>query len=323
MSSFSEYLAQADRGGFLHRRRLYGALAKMPGALADRACRGLWSGAYRHLRNFDYDFTFEREEGRLSSMKFRGGELARAVPLSELAGPIDRPVTVVAMGPSALEYDWEALRKSGRMIAGVSGCATFLREQGIVPDLLVVTDPDFPVKGGYHIRDAKGVPLVVEYRAAVSLQHHFPGALQDRPVAFIERVNRWYGIPSLKRSELERMNERSGSPFKLCPTGKVFGQIGWSDRVDLGFCPSSTVAFVALQILAGLGAREIEIVGMDLCGGRSVYASAGESRLERQYETIIEPSFRIMREVLAGREIRITNLSPVCPLALGGGDLTR
>jgi KDO transferase-3 len=305
---------QSAEQEFERRMRWQKLANRFPSAIRKQAAKWIWNGGFKHLRRFDHRYTFERNEQGLSSMAFNGQEIIKSVSVRSLIGRIDRPVTLATSGPSALEYDWEALRTSGRMIVGVTGGATFLRERGITPDLLILSDPDFSKTGGFHIRDAVGIPLVVEYRSAASLHTYFPETFVDRPVSLIERVNKWYGIPALSNAELANVNEQSGSPFLISDVPDKLGRIGWSDQMDLGFYPSSTVAFVALQTLVSLGAKDIEIVGMDLGGSSSIYANARPSKLQEQYQDIIFPSFQSMRRALNGRDISIKNLSPTCPL---------
>ena len=45
---------------------------------------------------------------------------------------IDRPVTIVATGPSAKEYNWDELRDSGRFVIAVAGAPTLLNAFHVV-----------------------------------------------------------------------------------------------------------------------------------------------------------------------------------------------
>ena len=77
------------------------------------------------------------------------------------------------------------------------------------------------------------------------------------------------------------------------------------------------MTFVALQIAVRLGARDIEIVGMDLSSAPRVYSEGGKAlpnSLESHYRPVILPSFQAMHRALAGSGITVRNLSPVCPL---------
>lgn len=315
MNPLHDYLLNTGRADFPWRARLLKYAATLPAKARKQAFYAIWSGRVRHMRGLDLDYSFERREWGLAAMRFQGQVVVSSVPVVELVGRITRPVTLVAAGPSALTYDWETLRQSGRMIVVVSGGASFLRERGIMPDLLVVSDPRFCPTGGYHIRDAEGIPLAMDYRCAAALHACYPDSFRNRRIALLERVNRWYGVPALPQAGLERLNEAAGRPFHFYQPQANPNIVGWSERTNCGFFPSATVAFVALQILVELGAAEIDIVGMDLGGSsRSIYADSQPNRFQDQYAPVILPSFQLMRKVLAYRSIRIANLSPTCPL---------
>lgn len=310
-----EHLLETGNQRFAVRNALQRRLLNhLPRAIARPAGHAVWGGGWKHLRHADPEIRFARNSSGLTAITFRGLELKPLVSVHDIIEKITRPVTLVTLGPSARDYDWETLRKSGRLIVAVSGGATFLKERGITPDLLIVSDPDFSKAAGYHVENAPDVPLVIEWRALAALHQHFPAALIGRRIAAIERVNKWFGTRALSGADLRHLNTLSGTPFTFSDVPDDLGRIGWSDRMEWGFFPSATVAFVALQIIVALGGTDIEIVGMDLGGGKSVYADAGTSRLAEQYAAVILPSFQTMRIALAGRGISIRNLSPTCPL---------
>lgn len=314
MKTIAEHLAGTPLDPFLRKVAAQKSLEKWPDFLARPISKFVWSGGYQHLKKFDHEYTFSREGTDLVSMSRNGTEVKRFERLSDLIGNIGKPVSLVTLGPSAKEHDWESVKASGRMIVAVSGGGTFLKEHGITPDLLVVSDPDFSKAAGYHVVNVPGVPLVIEYRAAASLHCHFPEAFEGRSVAVVERVNKWYGIPAFERDDLDKVNTASGSPFHISEVPDKLLRAGWSDRPDLGFFPSATVAIMALQVVVALGAKDIEIIGMDLGGGNSLYADVGKSRLTEEYQAVILPSFLEMEKALAGKGIDIRNLSPTCPL---------
>ncbi len=230
---------------------------------------------------------------------------------------IDRPVTIVATGPSAKDYCWDKIRNGSRYIVAVAGAPTLLKEKGVRPDLLVVSDSRFARYGIEHFRNAPGVPLVTVLRGASFLAKESRNELVSRPFSLIEHVNSWYGLPQLSYDALRALNQESGSPFHFSEPPDLAYRIGWSDVPEHGFFSGSTVAFVALQIAVRLGARDIEIIGMDLSGGNRAYDEGDKpvrNTLGANYEPVILPSFRMMHHALANRNISVRNLSPVCPL---------
>lgn len=243
--------------------------------------------------------------------------IARSRPLEQLVGHIDRPVTIVATGPSAKDHDWMKTREEGRFTIAVAGAPTFLKTVGIRPDMLVVSDSRFARYGIEHIRNAAGVPLVTVLRAASFHATESREELLSRPFSLIEQINSWYGLPRLPHAELLALNSASGSPFHFADVEDPYYRAGWSAAPELGFFSGCTVAFVAVQIAVRLGARDIEIVGMDLSGaGRSYDEGKNVVRnsLAKHYEPYILPSFLTMAAVLKGSGVTVRNLSPVCAL---------
>lgn len=292
-------------------------LDRFPTFLAGFLERRLWKWPLRHMREFPKSVTFEVTGGGEWKICRNGLPVATTRTLLDWVGPIGRPLTIVASGPSARDIPTDALKDGSRMILAVNGAPTFLAERGIKPDLWVISDSDFAAVVGRHFEHAAGVPLAVPFKAAAFIAEHFPHELEHRPICLIERVNQWYGIRSLKRSMLFDWNEKSGRPF-VSPTewnGKSV--VGWSHRPELGFYSGNSVVFAALQLAVRLGAQDIEIIGMDLSDAKRSYSegdSAQPSALAKQYNKGILPSFEVMHEALSGRNVVIRNLSPVCPL---------
>lgn len=67
----------------------------------------------------------------------------------------------------------------------------------------------------------------------------------------------------------------------------------------------------ALQAVVGLGAKQIAIAGMDLGGARfyDTELNAAPSRLDVDYATKIEPTFKFAAKQLAERHIQVSNCS--------------
>ena len=227
------------------------------------------------------------------------------------------PVSIVATGPSARDYPWDSVRKGEKFLIAVNGAPTMLKDLGIRPDLLVVTDREFALTEARHLIAVADVPLAIEFLAAAALAATEPQLLTGRSFAILERVNMWYALPATDDAVLRELNQLSGNPFIFPETNDSKCRVGWSHRPELGIFSGRTVAFGALQIAIGLGATNVEIIGMDLSGAARAYSEdSGQrpSQLQEHYQSFILPSFQIMRRALAGRGIVVTNRSPVCPL---------
>lgn len=289
---------------------------KLPGDLGDFIRHKLWKWPYRHMRPFPWSVGLEPIRPGAWEISLEGKVLATTAPLSEWIGPIQRPVTIVATGPSARMHSFDELRAGGRLIIAVNGAPEFLAEMGIRADAWIVSDPRLATQIESNFPYAVGTPLALPVSVAASIALSEPEALASRPLCLIERVNQWHGVRGLKRGQLVDLNERSGAPFLFPPKdGKSI--IGWSRRPELGFFSGCTVVFAALQVVVGLGARDIEIIGMDLGGQGHAHkegAGAFRSSLIADYADRILPSFELMSQALNGTDVVIKNLSPVCPL---------
>lgn len=271
----------------------------------------------RHMRSIASRISFRMNEDSGWDVRHGTQTIAQSRPLAHLVGSLDKPVTIVATGPSAKDYDWEELRDGGRFVIAVAGAPTLLKSVNVRPDLFVVSDSRFARYGIEHIRAAAGVPMVTVLRAASFLATESRSELLNRPFSLIEQINSWYGLPKLPHEALLALNEQSGSPFHLADTQDPHYRTGWSAAPELGYFSGCTVAFVALQIAVRLGARDIEIVGMDLSGAGRAYhegEKAVHNSLEKHYAPVILPSFEMMARVLNGSGVAVRNLSPVCAL---------
>ena len=286
----------------------------LPASLARLAERGLLR---RHMRSIVPRVSFRRNDDGGWTVRHRAEIIARSRPLDQLVGMIDKPVTIVATGPSAKDHDWETLRDGARFVIAVSGAPTLLRSVNIRPDLFVVSDSRFALRGAAHFGNAAGVPLVTVLRAASIHATESINELLSRPFALIEQINSWYGLPRLTPEALMALNLSSGSPFRFPERPNSPYRCGWSTMPEHGYFSATTVTFVALQIAVRLGARDIEIVGMDLSSAPRAYDEGSQplpNSLEAHFKPVILPSFELMHESLKGTGVSIRNLSPVCPL---------
>lgn len=271
----------------------------------------------RHMRSIAPRVSFIKSNDGSWGVRHGKEIIARSQPLDQLVEIRGRPVSIIATGPSARNYDWAKLQRGERFIIAVSGAPTLLKEMNVRPDLLIVSDSRFARYGITHFQNARGVPLVTVLRAASILATESRDELSSRPFALIEKVNSWYGLPRLSHESLIELNLRSGSLFRFPETPDPNYRIGWSVTPELGVFTGATVSFVALQIAVRLGARDIEIVGMDLSGTTRAYDEGDKpvrNTLEGNYEPVILPSFEMMYQALKDTGVSIRNLSEVCPL---------
>lgn len=317
MTPVQQYLSRRFSRPVMVRKKLEACLGWMPGIARAGCHRWLWQWPLRHMRPIPAGIDISPLE--YGGWRVRAGKrhVADSVSLSDWIGGIDGPLSIVATGPSARDYSWDQLRSGERRILGVNGAPSFLKEVGLKADAWLISDHTFLPAAARHFSNAVGVPLATTVSAAAWLAGNSPEELTSRRVTLLERVNQWHGIPSLPTPELIEMNRSSGSPF-VFPSGEgAKSKVGWSYLPELGIFSGCTVVFVALQIAVALGAKDIEIIGMDLSDSGRVYDEGGEpqpSELSEQYDRYILPAFELMRDALEGSGVRIRNVSMVCPL---------
>jgi Kdo-III transferase WaaZ len=283
------------------------------------AAKLLFSKRYGHMRFIPPELSIKVAGPGSWALSLNGNSLAKTLPLLDLVDSISRPVSIIASGPSALDYPWENLRGGSRFIVAVNGSASLLKKHGIKPDMMVVIDDQFCLTGAEHFAAAAGVPLVIEMVAGATWASRSPDDFKNRRVTFMERVNSWYALPKLSFEELKQINHQSERPWILPEQMEKKCRVGWSQKPELGFFSGRTVTFAALQVVIRLGAKDIEIIGMDLGGRGRAYEELGEARpsyLENHYAPFILPSFEAMSRAITGSGVKIRNLSPVCPLPM-------
>ena len=279
--------------------------------------RRRWPERFRHMRAIMPGYMYELAAGGGWIMKKDGRVVTECLSIERMVGRLTRPVTIFATGPTARDCEWERLRGGQRFIIAVNGGPSVLAEHGIRPDLHMVIDRHFVHSGVVHFESSPDVPLLGTHRSAAVLAALMPGVYTRKPVAIVERVNAWYGIPVIPQQELREINRASGSPFQFPDEPDPKFRIGWSANPALGVFSGCTVVLSALQVAVGLGATDIEIIGMDLSNLGHAHThgiSKRPNELVSQYEQYILPTFQVMRRSLLETDVAVRNLSPVCPL---------
>lgn len=277
----------------------------------------LFNHAHGNMRYYDPRLRLHLKAPGVWDLRMEGKKVGITSPLTELVGMIDRPVTIVASGPSARDYPLASLQNGERFVIAVNGAPTFLKEYGITPDLWVIIDHKFCATGHRHFENATGVPLVIETIAGAKWATLNPSDFRSRKITLIERVNIWYALRKFTFQELININKRSGSPWVFPERLDKKLRVGWSFKPELGFFSALTVTYAALQVAVRLGAKDIEIIGMDLAGKARAYEEGDRTQpsyLEDHYADYILPSFQIMSKALADTDIKVRNLSPICAL---------
>lgn len=279
--------------------------------------RKVWRCRFRHMRYFPAAIAFQpAPDGTWIMTRRCDGRSITSVSLETLRHDPPENITLVATGPSANCFDWAGLSEKKTEIWAVNGAPGILAERGFRSDYLVVTDHRFARDGLPHIRLAasQGATLLFSHEAAAGVFNADPALLEQHPFHIVEKVNAWFALPAFPESRLHSLTASLGNPFVL-PEKPAAG-VGWSRDPRIGIFAGRTVTFAALQLAVWRGAKNIEIIGLDLGGKTRCYKEdvPAVSNLEKDLKQYILPSFACMTRALADEPVSILNHSEVSPL---------
>ncbi|NKF21648.1 hypothetical protein [Solimonas marina] len=254
--------------------------------------RGCWHWRHygRHyraeVRAGGWDVTIERRRYRLRS-------------LSHWL-PSGRNVHIVLSGPSISRIDAPDLLLQGARIT-VNGSFQILADGGVHSDLYLISDVGYVRRQWSSVQAgiANARALAVDHRVALELARRDPDLFDRIPTYLFDNLQRPYRQSSAWW--------RRFSPAELAMDGQ---RCAFSNDADIGFYPSRTVAFLALQIAAAQRPRRIVLFGLDLSEGR-YYAEATPERsmLQQDYAEYIAPDFRFAADLLRNTSIEVINAS--------------
>jgi KDO transferase-3 len=247
---------------------------------------------------------------------WRRRSLGRARPVSALERPDVADCFIVTSGPSLAQIDFRRLR--GRVCFGVNGSIVKSEEAGVPFLYHMVLDRNFVRDRFELVRTAilSGSQCIFSFLALSEIGERDPGLLTGDNLFLLPQLNAIYGEP--KRTPEAFDAWAADQPgLELHPAAPLQrGWVGFSRRPDLGAFSGQTVAFSALQVAWWLGYRRIFILGMDL-GGAGGYArfyetgaSAVKTRLDKDFEPYILPSFELAGSLCREEGREVYNVSP-------------
>ncbi len=241
----------------------------------------------------DLGFTI-RWEGR--------GEL-RAKSLRQLRRRGD-VASVLASGPSV-----RSLRRLERLfdrpVCCVNGSVEMAAAVGRRADYYFVSDYRFILekpelfRAGTRVADAVVLGPMAVFAAMIAA----PDAVEGVELFLREDLRRPFKRPRPTNRELAR------DPNVIA---NASGDLVFSLDPIRGTCAAGTVVFDAVQVLYGIGYREIFMFGVDLSDGPRFYSETDPAvnELSHAYERGIEPAFELVAEYLRRSGRRLVNGSP-------------
>ena len=232
---------------------------------------------------------------------WRGHGLNRLRPHGEVLPGLDRAV-ILGSGPSLADQRIEAFDAPALMLNG----ALCLLARLPRPAALVVEDERFVWRHLSMLRRdlPEDLPCFFSPSVIRAIASRDRGLLRDRPIGLVDDLRKPFDAP---RRALE------GSAEVVTTQGAAF-----SLRPDRGVVKCGTVAFSALQIAMGLGAKDICLAGIDLKNADA--PRFYEERGQAAWSGIVKGQARILAhfalagDVASGRGIRLTCASPVSAL---------
>jgi len=255
-----------------------------------------------HWRYYGPHYHAERTDAGYS-VTYRGRRFDFGVPVR--SEHVDRPLIILCAGPSVSEI-LRPERVWGHTALAMNGSHSLYDGNAEVFSYYLVSDIGFIRRqwDSFVRGVAVSRTLLLDHRVIAEVLSRSEAPLRGKEVLCFNNLHRPFGRP------LEKPQDRPQAGF-FCRDGIVF-----SINPDLGFNPSKTVAYVALEIGVALGFRDIRFLGLDLGGSGRFYAEKGAEKtmIADDYEGYIEPHFRYASEVCGRLGVVLRNGSPVSRL---------
>ncbi len=271
----------------------------------------LRSRRLQHNRHLWPHVSIKRDAATGAIATFKAfGHTLRITPISEAFPEKPKLLHLILSGPSIAEIQYDRLPIEAAM--GVNGSITLTRKFDIPFKYYCVIDQNFVRRRIDLMREvvARDLTLFVTPDVLRYLMQGIPAATYKCRVCVIEVVSERAYLPSSTPQELRALAQKD-TDMAVFDAEKA---LGYSFHVERGVFDADTVAYAALQVLVAGGVRKIYIHGLDLgfSSGRRFYdegARPETSRLVRNFERMIEPSFSNASRLLKERGIELYNLS--------------
>lgn len=234
---------------------------------------------------------------------------------------IKKKCFILANGPSLTDIDLNFFKESDTYC--VNGSIVKYRGTGLSPTHYTITDPSFFEKKFSLVEEALNcnANFYFTFDALNQICKRNTSLLKGKNIFLYSRVNQKYRCPSLPREKFfEALREKNDiyladADDVLIKSGNL-SRRGFSLNSEVGCFGGATVVYDALQLSGMMGYEKIYIAGMDLGSvGEAVrfYDDKGDggrkSRLDRDFESIIKPSFQLIKDRVLNEGFQIFNLS--------------
>ena len=226
---------------------------------------------------------------------------------------------IIATGPSIKELDLSKIPAKSA-ICGVNGAITLAKKHNIKFDFYVIVDADFIRKRFDMVKDIikSRTQLLLSSQNISLICEREPELLRDANIYILDDLNTRYNTASLDTESFAQWAEQDP---ELILNPKILAQdlVGFSKNITKGIFGGGTVVFGAIQAVYYIGFKRVFILGMDLGsnGNQRCYDEGKKplhSSLDKYYDDIIEPAFKVLAQLCNIEDFKVYNLSPVSRL---------
>lgn len=238
----------------------------------------------------------------------------RHVPLArrtELQRLRRLPCHIVASGPSVADIDYDALPM--HHVMGVNGAIALADAAPVKFNFYCILDAGFVRQRPDLARRIVAHDLVLFVTPVVlaRLLEMFPMSAFGCRFYLVDDIFK-RAMEAASTPEALRANPRVAASAAFLGANS---RMGFSFDIDNGFFHGGTVAYLALQVATWLGFTQMYLHGVDLRAASQTprfyetMQTRAPTRLDAEFASLIEPSFRHAAEVLRARGVRVENLS--------------
>ena len=273
----------------------------------------------KHMAKYHPEFSLANhsEDPSKKIILWHNHEVGVTQSLTNLKALQKQDCYIIATGPSIKKLDLTKI-DSSKAICGVNGAIALAKTQNIKFDFYVIVDSDF-IRKRFDI--VKGIiksktQLLLSSQNISLICERDPELLQDANIYILDDLNTRYNTASLDTESFVKWAEQD-SELILNPQLHAQDRVGFSKNITKGIFGGGTVVFGAIQAAYYIGFKRVFIAGMDLGGKQRCYDEGKKplhSSLDKYYDTIIEPAFKVLATICESEDFKVYNLSSVSRL---------
>lgn len=241
-------------------------------------------------------------------------EIGVTKPAKNLLALKQQDCFIIATGPSVKKLDLTKIASS-KAICGVNGAIALATTQNLTFDFYVIVDADF-IRKRFDM-----VKQIIKSQTQLLLSSHNislicerePELLRDANIYVLDDLNTRYNTASLATDAFAQWAKQNPELI-LNPHINLQDRVGFSKNISTGIFGGGTVVFGAIQAAYYIGFKHVFIAGMDLgSNGKQRCYDEGKkplhSSLDKYYDSIIEPAFKLLAELCQHEDFKVYNLS--------------